>query len=342
MKSTTLLSASCFAMLVVLSAQAQDTTQILQVSPSDVSQTKIRASSDASLKIGDLEEKKLANSPAVTVDDIVRPATSAQQDDIDQMFAELLAALAGISPCPDPDPAPNFELAYGYDNRLSPRNNDQGPRTQKGPLSFSYFPNNRFVFGVGLDTFSSRKVPDMDRVTGVGNASLNFSYKVAPEGASPIPLTLDYALTIPSASVSKGLGRGRFDHLITGTIPRSFGSRETCSQNKVNRLTFTLGALVAGRAKADGYSSIGLLIVGYDRYFGIFNKHRFHFEVDGSSRSGTFNADSFALGYFQFKTSKNTSLRIGSRAGLIPNATRFGFFVRFAVTGKLGEIFKIN
>jgi hypothetical protein len=179
-------------------------------------------------------------------------------------------------------------------------------------------------------------------VTGLGNAALNFSYKVAPEGASPLPLTLDYSLTIPSASVAKGLGRGRFDHLITGTVPKSFGPKAECTEKRVNRLTFTPGGLFAGRSQADGYSSIGLLNLGYDRYFGIFGKHRFHAEVNGSSRSGTFNADAFALGFLQFQTSKNTSLRIGSRAGLVPNATRFGFFVRLGITGNLGEIFKVN
>jgi hypothetical protein len=277
-----------------------------------------------------------------TKDTVVRPAPAVQQDDIDEMFAELLAALASTCPEPSAGPAANFELTYAYDNRLSARNNDQGPRTQRGPLSFSYFPNNRFVFGLGLDTFSSRKVPDTDRVTGVGNASLSFSYKVAPEGASPIPLNLDYSLTIPSASVSKGLGRGRFDHVITGTIPKSFGPKAECVEKRVNRLTITPGGFFAGRAQADGYASVALLNIGYDRYFGMFGKHRGHFEVNGSSRAAFVNADAFALGFFQFQTSKNTSLRVGARAGLIPNATRFGFFVRFGVTGNLGEIFKVN
>jgi hypothetical protein len=274
--------------------------------------------------------------------DSMRPAPAAQQDDIDEMFAELLAALADTCPDPSSDPPANFELAYAYDHRLSARNNDQGPRTKRGPLSFSYFPNNRFVFGIGLDTFSSRTAPNTDRVTGVGNASLSFSYKVAPEGASPIPLTLDYTLTIPSASVSKGLGRGRFDHLITGTIPKSFGPKAECAEKRVNRLTLTPGGFLAGRAQADGYASVGLLNIGYDRFFGIFGKHRAHVEVTGASRSGFVNADAFALGFFQFQTSKITSLRVGARAGLIPNATRFGFFVRFGVTGNLGEIFKVN
>jgi hypothetical protein len=233
-------------------------------------------------------------------------------------------------------------MAYGYDHRLSPRNNDDGPRTQRGPLSFAYFPNNRFTFGLGLDTFSSRTAPGTERVTGVGNASLSFSYKVAPEGASPLPLTLDYVLTVPSASVSKGLGRGRFDHLVTGTIPKSFGAKAACADRNLNRLSLTLGGLFAGRRQADGYSSVGLLTLGYDRFFGLSGQHRFHFEVNGSSRSGTFNADAVAVGYFQFQTSKNTSVRVGSRAGLIPNSSRFGFFARFGVTGNLGQIFKVN
>ncbi len=276
-------------------------------------------------------------------DAVERPGQAAQQDDIDQMFAELLAALAATCPPPSTDPPANFELAYAYDNRLSARNNDQGPRTQRGPLSFSYFPNNRLVVALGLDTFSSRKVPDTDRVTGVGNSSFTLSYKIAPEGTSPIPLTMDYTLTIPSASVSKGLGRGRFDHLITGTVPRSFGATATCNDNKrLNRFTVTPGVFLAGRAQADGYATVGLLNIGYDRYFGIFGEHRTHVEINGSSRSGFLNADAFALGYVQFQTSKNTSVRVGARAGLIPNATRFGFFVRFGVTGNLGEIFKVN
>jgi hypothetical protein len=103
-----------------------------------------------------------------------------------------------------------------------------------------------------------------------------------------------------------------------------------------------MGGLFAGRKQADGYSGVGLLTVGYDRYFGILGQHRFHFEVAGSSRSGAINADAVAVGYFQFQTSRHTTFRFGSRAGLVPNSSRFGFFARLGVTGNLGEVFKTN
>jgi hypothetical protein len=167
-----------------------------------------RSLGEMASKIESLEAEAFVAPPAP---DAAPRRALRQEGDIDDLFAELLAAPTTGCPEPAEGPADDFELSYGYDHRLSPRNNDQGPRTQKGPLSFSYFPGKkRFTFGLGLDTFSSRQTPGAvpERVTGVGNASLNFSYKVAPEGASPIPLTLDYVMTVPSASVSKGLGRG--------------------------------------------------------------------------------------------------------------------------------------
>lgn len=43
-------------------------------------------------------------------------------DDIDAIFADLLAAPAADCPETPEGPANNFELTYGYDHRLSPRN----------------------------------------------------------------------------------------------------------------------------------------------------------------------------------------------------------------------------
>jgi hypothetical protein len=127
-----------------------------------------------------------------------------QQGQVEDVFADFFATLVTTCPAPTTGPLDNFELAYGYDHRFSPRNVDDGSQTQKGALAFSYFPNDRFTFGAGLDTFISKTASRVDRVTGVGNASLNFSYVAAPEKTSPIPLNLFYAITVPSARAGQG------------------------------------------------------------------------------------------------------------------------------------------
>ena len=315
---------------------------ILTLSPASkdygVTESEIK---EIDVKLAELE-KAAANSTSlydsIPVTDSVRVAPPVAQDQVEDVFVDFFATLAANCPPPAKGPADNFEITYGYNQKFRPR--EGGSRSQKGPFSFSYFPSSRFLFTIGMDTFTSKVSETDERVTGVGNMSLGFSYDAAPEDKNPIPISIYYSLTIPVASVSKGLGRGRFDHLFLATTAKTFGSKVECGTAKKNKFAIDYGAFMVGRAGADGYSTIGLLNVIYERRFGLLGKHRFHIEVDGSSRAGAIKAEIFALGWLKFKTSKYTSLRVGSQAGITPNSPRFGFFARFGINGNLGKVFK--
>jgi len=100
-----------------------------------------------------------------------------------------------------------LELEYGYEHdkaQLNQKQNQLG-----GLLKFAGTCNLELRWSTG--SFLNQSDPNNSQ-SGIGDNWLGFQYRVRRQSQHVPTLAFGYALKFPSASVSKGLGSGRYDH----------------------------------------------------------------------------------------------------------------------------------
>jgi hypothetical protein len=229
-------------------------------------------------------------------------------------------------------PVGNFELTYGLNQRFRPRNNDEGARVLRGPLSLSVVLHPRVFLEVGTDTFVSVTPRAGDRVTGFGDTNVGAFFAVANEGEDlPASIGFFYSLKIPTASVSKGLGSGRADHLILTAVGKNVGEK--------GKVEVDFGGYFAGRPGEGGFTTTGLLTLFYQRSFGRADKFTFRTQFDGASRTEDVPSEISSINWVQMQLNSRTAARLGAQVGVTPNAPRFGLFGALIFSGNFRKIF---
>jgi hypothetical protein len=230
-------------------------------------------------------------------------------------------------------PVGDFKLTYGYQFNDHARNDPSGTRDMAGPLSFGVTLHPRLSVEFGFDTFLSSKAPGAERVNGAGDMSLTAEFVAAKEKGSRPALSFVYTATIPNASVEKGLGSGRVDHLILASLSNDLGEG-----GKNGTIGASFGPNFAGKQGEDGYITTGRLTLSYSYKFE--NGFGYAGRVAGKTRGGGKASVATTAHGLSYAFSDRYSAEAGLLVGLTSNAPRVGFFSSFSVSGNLGKIFK--
>ena len=241
-------------------------------------------------------------------------------------LAIIMVLCSGIASAQDSIPG-GFKLTSSI--TVNDRTRQGGATKQKGSVNFSLRLNKRLTVGASNEAFSSKKPEGGERSTGVGNTTLSVKTDIVlRNNDEPVPgsLYFTYTVTLPSASVSKGLGTGRVDHkfLASGTIP--VGASD---------VGLDLGLLISGRKDESGFLSTGLMTFNFDRPFDKEGKYKFHAEMDFASRADDIPSEIYTVSTLTYKFSPTFSLRGGIRNGITPNSARVGGIFSLIINGRL-------
>ncbi len=102
-----------------------------------------------------------------------------------------------------------LEVEYGYDHVAA----QQGERDNNMVGLFKFAVTCNLEIRWNTNTLLSQTIAGMT-VTGFGDHSVGFQYRFAHQKQFVPSMAIAYALEIPTASVSKGLGTGKYDHQI--------------------------------------------------------------------------------------------------------------------------------
>lgn len=225
-----------------------------------------------------------------------------------------------------------FELTYGVEFSDRPRNEPGGAREMVGPLSLVLVPHPRLEVEVGFDTFLSMKEPGTRRVTGAGDMSLTAVIVAVEQKGRRPELSFGYTATIPTASVAKGLGSGRVDHLVLAAI-----SKNLCQGGENCNFEVSFGPNFVGRQGESGFVTTGQLNLAYAYE----PKKRFGYkgEVAGETRAQDEASVAATTHSLIYKFNDRYKVEAGVFVGLTSNEPRIGFLTSFTVSGDLRKLF---
>jgi hypothetical protein len=221
------------------------------------------------------------------------------------------------------------KITYGVSVNDHPRHAREGTPKRKGTLGLTIRIAPQFVFGITLDTFSSKKRADGSYITGIGNTTPSLKYEALNDDKRHLTVSFSYSVTLPTASVAKTLGTGRVDHKIIGDIGKKVGDTQ---------LGLSLGYLFAGRKGKPGFSKTGLAVLSLDHPLG--KKFTSKNEIDLASRADSTPSEIFAINQIVYKVNDTFSVRAGLRTGITPNSPRIGFTGGVIISSNLKRIFK--
>ena len=250
------------------------------------------------------------------------------------------------TPTPDPSPTPPFcdpdkagpcpgtySFAYAFNAKARPRQSAGTNETETAGFSFFVYATRRIFFEIDNDNVVSQKGQNTDRVTGVGDTTLIAGGDLLRENESQPSLSVLYGIKLPTASQTKGLGSGEIDHLLLGSIYKTFGldSRYT--------LGLDTGVYFAGKGNGNGFYKIPIATGSFERVLDCPGKYTLHAEIGGNFRTEDVKAEIYNLNYLKIKLSDKVQWRLGGRVGLTPNSPRIGFYTAVRFSGNLKEIF---
>jgi hypothetical protein len=255
---------------------------------------------------------------------------------------------AEACPSPTPDPSPpepfcdpekggtcpgTYVFTYAFNAKARPRHSAGTAETETAGFAFFVYATRRIFFEIDNDNVVSQKVQNADRVTGVGDTTLIGGGDLLLENESQPNVSVLYGIMLPSASQTKGLGSGEIDHLLLGSVSKSFGL------DARNSLGLDTGVYFAGKGNDNGFYKIPIATGSFERVLDCSRKYIFHAEIGGSFRTEDIKAEIYNLNYLKINLSDRVQWRIGGRVGLTPNSPRVGFFTAIRFDGNLKEIF---
>ena len=150
------------------------------------------------------------------------------------------------------------------------------------------------------------------------------------EGSKRPGISFVYAIKLPSANASKGLGSGEVDHTFTGVISKT--------HKKTNYFELDFNENLSGRSGSAGYDDSSGLVGVYERTQS--EKNTLHFEIGATFATKSSNADMYTLDYLEHGFSHHVFMRLGGRFGLTPNSPRIGLYAALRFKGNMKGLFK--
>jgi len=239
-------------------------------------------------------------------------------------LAILLTSLSGIVTAQTTTQDGKLTITYGVTGRDRPRNPEAGKASQKGTLSFSLNYTDRLSFGMDLDTFLSKHKKDNSRVTGYGNTFLNFGYDAVKEGQHHPALSFTYSIKFPTGDATRGLGSGKIDHQVMGSLTRS-----KLGNTQRTTLFANMGFNFAGLPSPQtDRAKVGVLVLRLDRILdnpvAQFKRYTFRSELNATSHAKQTASEIFINNSLQVKFSPKLAFRGTVRTGITANSSRIG------------------
>ncbi|HEX8287235.1 MAG TPA: transporter [Pyrinomonadaceae bacterium] len=212
-----------------------------------------------------------------------------------------------------------LQIEYGYDSNFRA---DDFRFHQSLPLNIRFAAHSRLLLETEIETVTSRREREGDRLqTGVGDTRLGFQIVAVKEVENRPALAFAYNVKIPTASESKMLGTGRYDHRVTALLSKKLGENTDLDVNAA--------FLNVGREDSDRRADGGLGAVSVSHEFE--NKIGFETEISGNSLDDVQPKGVYALGALTYKVNKRLRFDTGMRFGLTNEAPRVGFFAGFTL-----------
>ena len=202
-----------------------------------------------------------------------------------------------------------LQLEYGFDgNWRAPG----GASEEDTPLALRFAVSRRLLFELDTDSPLSQSEGGM-RETGAGDTQLGAQAVLRHEDAHGPGVALAYYVKLPTASESKGLGTGRFDHYALALISKKLG--ETV-------FDFNAIYLLAGRTTERGRASSAQAALAASR--NVTRRFGLQGELSGLTRNDAQPGALFALGVVTYQLNRRLVIDCGLRSGLTPEAPRVG------------------
>ncbi|HEX8395816.1 MAG TPA: transporter [Pyrinomonadaceae bacterium] len=212
-----------------------------------------------------------------------------------------------------------LQVEFGYDSNFR---SSEFRRQQTAPLNIRFAASSRLLLEAEVDAVLSQKQEEGGETqTGVGDTRLGFQIVALKDTERHPALAFAYSLKIPTASESKMLGTGRFDHRLTVLFSKKLGENTD--------LDINAAYLNVGREDSERRADGGLAAVTVSHEFE--NKFGFETELAGLSLDDEQPKGVYALGAVTYKFNKRLRFDTGMRFGLTNDAPRVGFFAGFTV-----------
>ncbi|HEX8567375.1 MAG TPA: transporter [Pyrinomonadaceae bacterium] len=212
-----------------------------------------------------------------------------------------------------------LQVEFGYDSNFR---SSEFRRQQTAPLNIRFAASSRLLLEAEVDAVLSQKQEEGGETqTGVGDTRLGFQIVALKDTERHPALAFAYSLKIPTASESKMLGTGRFDHRLTILFSKKLGENTD--------LDINAAYLNVGREDSERRADGGLAAVTVSHEFE--NKFGFETELAGLSLDDEQPKGVYALGALTYKFNKRLRFDTGMRFGLTNDAPRVGFFAGFTV-----------
>lgn len=227
-------------------------------------------------------------------------------------------ARPGVANPAEPHKPGVLQIEYGYDANFRA---EEFRSQQTAPLALRFAATSRLLLEFDLDTvISERAEQDGERMTGIGDTRIGIQAVALKDTEQHPALAFAYYVKLPSASESKGLGTGRFDHKIVTLLSKKVGETD---------IDFNAAYLIVGREQASGWISGGQAALSIARDF----KNNFGLmgELSWQSKDDTQPRGVYALGALTYQASKRLIFDAGMRFGLNSEAPRVGVFVGVTV-----------
>lgn len=212
-----------------------------------------------------------------------------------------------------------LQIEYGYDSnfRASDFRFQQSP-----PLGIRFAAHSRLLLETEIETVQSERMGKGGKLeTGVGDVRLGFQTVAVKESEKRPALAFAYSIKIPTASESKMLGSGRYDHKLTVLLSKKLGENTD--------LDINAAYLNVGRDDSERRASGALTAINLSHEFE--NKFGLEAEISGNSLDDVQPKGVYALGGVTYKVNKRLRFDTGMRFGISREAPRVGFFAGFTV-----------
>lgn len=187
-----------------------------------------------------------------------------------------------------------------------------------GTLGIVYAATERIGLEFDLDTVATQQDSLYLRMTGAGDSRLGVQIDIASASRQLPSLAISYFAKIPTASVSKNLGTGRVDHMVTAIFSKKIG--------KFN-FDFNSGFLINGKQGEKGFVTGGQFAIGVGR--DVTKKINLQAEIYGESKDADEPQGLFAAGIFDYQLNERISFNAGLKVGLSPDSPRLGVAAGF-------------
>lgn len=205
-----------------------------------------------------------------------------------------------------------LQLEYGYDANFR---SSEFRTQQSAPLTLRFAASSRILLEADVDVVKSETDETGTRETGIGDTRLGFQVVALKDTEQHPALAFAYYVKLPTASESKGLGTGRFDHKFVTLISKKLGEVD---------MDLNGALLVVGRENAGGWVTGGQGALSFSGEFK--NGFGLQGELSGQTKDDVQPQGLFALGALTYKANKRVVFDAGMRFGLNPDAPRVGVF----------------